>query len=54
MKGIISTSVAGHAFGENPKEDMDIFNLVIIQVLISTFNCMLFYFRIAAWLVTLL
>lgn len=54
VKGVISTSVAGYAFGENPKEDMGIFNLVIIEVLTSTFNYMFFYFRIATWLVTLL
>lgn len=54
VKGVISTSVAGSAFGENPKEEMGIFNLVIIEVLTSVFNCMFFYFRIATWLVTLL
>lgn len=42
VKGTISTSVAGYAFGENPKEEIGIFNLVIIEVLVSTFNCMFF------------
>lgn len=54
MRGVIQTSVAGYAFGENPKEAMDLFNLVARDVLMSTFNCTLFYFRAATWLVTLL
>lgn len=47
MKGVIKTSVAGYAFGENPKEGMDLSHLVIIDVLMSTFNSMVFYFRTA-------
>lgn len=54
MKRAVSTSVAGYVLGENPEEEMGIFNLVITEDLISTFNCRFFYFRIAAWLVTLL